>query len=231
MTTRTKIKDAVILYVEDDSITRNQLSQFLKRKCKKLYTAQDGAQGLELFKQYQPDIVITDIEMPIIDGLTMAREIRQVSLYSQIIILSAYKKTEYLLEAVNLQLTQYLIKPLSLEKITKALKLSANYLDCKRADTKQYFTRDKYYDVYTKELIDKNNIIKLSKNERTLLDCLLDKYPAPTSYESIDALVYDHQGTKNSIKLLVGSLRNKLTKESLVNVSGFGYKITLRNNK
>lgn len=121
------ILDSSILYIEDDVITREQFSRFLTSQCKILYTASNGEEGLELFKQHEPDIIITDIEMPKLDGLKMAKEIRKLSLSTQIIIISAYKKSEYLLEAVNLQLTQYLIKPLSLRKITDALKLSSQF--------------------------------------------------------------------------------------------------------
>ncbi len=81
-----------------------------------LYTAIDGQEGLELYKKFEPEIVITDIEMPKLNGLEMAKKIRKHSLSTQIIIITAYKKPEYLLDAVNLQLVQYLIKPISLEK-------------------------------------------------------------------------------------------------------------------
>ena len=116
-----KIKDANILYIEDDEITREQLAQFLSSHCKTLYTASDGEEGFALFEKFKPDIVITDIEMPKLNGLDMTKKIRKLSLSTQIII-TAYTKPHYLLEAVNLQLTQYLIKPLSLEKITDALR-------------------------------------------------------------------------------------------------------------
>lgn len=70
-------------------------------------------------------------------------------------------------------------------------------------------------------------MVNLSKHERSLLELLLKKHPAPLSYETIDANIYDYSGSKNAIKLLVGSLRNKTTKASVINVSGFGYKLNL----
>jgi DNA-binding response OmpR family regulator len=224
------IKDASILYIEDDAVTRKQLSKYFKSECRVLYTAVDGQEGFELYQKYDPDIVITDIEMPMLSGLDMAKKIRAKSLSTQIIIITAYKKDEYLLQAVNLQLTQYLLKPLSLEKITDALKLSSNYLNCKKANTKKIILDCGFYDTYTKELVCNEQIINLSKYERALLELLIEKHPAPTSYESIDARVYDCAGSKNAIKLLINSLRNKTKKESIVNISGFGYKLNLKDD-
>ncbi len=230
MSVRKTIKDASILYIEDDAITRKQLSKYFKTQCRVLYTAVDGQKGFEQYQKHDPDIVITDIEMPELNGLEMARKIRKKSLSTQIIIITAYKKDEYLLHAVNLQLTQYLLKPLSIEKITDALKLSSNYLNCKKANTKKIIIDNGFYDTYTKELICNDQIINLSKNERALLELLIEKHPEPTSYESIDAIIYNYCGSKNAIKLLISSLRNKIKKESIVNVSGFGYKLNLKDD-
>lgn len=220
-----KIKNISILYVENDLITKEQFSEFLKSQCKILYTASNGEEGLKLFKQFNPDIVITDIEMPIINGLEMAKKIREVSLSTQIIIITAYQKTEYLLEAVNLQLTQYIIKPLSLAKIINALELTLNFLDSSKIKTTKSFSDNKYYDTYSKELISENQIINLSKYERSLLELLIKKYPAPLSYELIDSDIYNFGSTKNAIKLLISSLRDKIDRNSIINISGFGYKL------
>lgn len=231
MHARQNIKDVTILYIEDDTITRQQLSQFLKSQCKVLYIAIDGQEGLELYEQFDPEIVITDIKMPKLNGLEIAREIRKRSLSTQIIIITAYTNPQYLLEAVNLQLVQYLIKPISLEKITRVLDLSSLFLNEKKIETKKIFNEEVYYDLYTKELISKNQIANLSKYERALIELLIKKYPAPISYESINAQIYDYSASKNAIKLLVSSLRNKIEKQSIINVSGFGYKLNLMDDK
>lgn len=231
MLAQQKIKNSTILYIEDDAITRKQLSEYLESQCKELHAAADGQEGLALYKKNLPDIVITDIEMPKLNGLELAKKIRKISLSTQIIIITAYKKPQYLLEAVNLQLVQYVIKPISQQKITQVLNFASNFLDGKTVETKKYFSNKIYYDTYAKELVSNDKIINLSKLERTLIELLITKHPAPVSYDHIDAQLYDYSASKNAIKLLVSALRNKLEKQSVINVSGFGYKLHIKGDK
>lgn len=225
-----KLKNSKILYIEDDEITCENISSFLKRKCRELYIASDGKEGFEKFIEFSPDIIITDIEMPNLDGLSMAKKIRKESKETQIIITTAYTSQEYLLQAVNLHLIKYIVKPISLPKLNEALTNCEEFLK-ESVITKKYFTEDVFYDVYTKELVNKEEIVSLSKNERALLDLLIKNHPAPTSYEAIEANVYDFASSKNAIKLLVKALRTKLVKEAITNVSGLGYNVSLINKE
>lgn len=220
------LKNSTILYIEDDEITRENISSYLKRQCKTLIVAQDGQDGLEKFQEFGADVVITDIEMPNMNGLLMAKKIRKLSSNTQIIITTAYTDQEYLLVAVNLKLVQYLVKPISLPKLANALKESEEFLEDSN-DTRKYFHKNTFYDIYTKELISNDEIISLSKHERALLELLLKNSPAPSSYESIESQVYEFSTSKNAIKLLVKSLRNKLDKEVISNVPGLGYNINI----
>lgn len=222
-----KIKESSILYVEDDEVTRKQIAQFLKPQCKTLYTALNGQEAFELYEKFSPDIVITDIEMPKLNGLELAKKIRACSLTTQIIIITAYKTPKYLFDAVNLQLVQYLLKPINLDGITRVLDFASNFLKGIDLETKKHFSKNMHYDTYTKELINNRSIINLSKYERALVELLLRKHPAPASYEFIDEHIYDYRGSKNAIKLLVSSLREKVGGASIVNTPGFGYKIKL----
>jgi len=221
-----KVKKSSILYIEDDEITRENISSYLKRVCKNLYIAKDGKEGLSKFKEYEPEIIITDIEMPNLNGLEMAKKIRNISKTTQIIITSAYTDQEYLMAAVNLQLIQYIVKPISLPKLTNALKDCENFLD-EIIDTRKYLGQDMFYDIYTKEFVKDNEIIPLSKIERSFLELLLKNTPAPTSYDAIENEVYEFATSRNAIKLLVKSLRAKLSKDAITNLSGFGYNITV----
>jgi DNA-binding response OmpR family regulator len=224
-----KLKDLVILYSEDDPIICEQFASLLKPMCKQLVLAHQGDNALELFIKYRPEIVITDIEIPV-NGLSLAKEIRQLSLSTQIIITTAHKNQRYLWEAVNLQLTQYLLKPISLESMSQALRLSERMLSTSSVSMRKYFNNNNYYDTYSKELIRSNSVIELSKYERCLLELLIQKHPAPASYESISTTIYSSENSFNAIKLLVRSLRNKIDKQSVKNLSGYGYKLQLKND-
>lgn len=222
-----KLKNSTILYIEDDEITRDNISSYLQRKCKELIVACDGKEGLEKFENSTPDIVITDIEMPNLNGIDMAKKIRKLSSNTQIIITTAYTSNDYLIEAVNLRLIKYIVKPISLIKLNEALAECEEFLE-DSVITQRYFDDNTFYDVYTKELVKNDEIISLSKNERALLDLLIKNTPAPTSYEAIENNVYDFATSRNAIKLLVKSLRTKVGKEVIANVSGLGYNINLQ---
>lgn len=225
-----QLADSSILYVEDDAIAREQIALFLKTQCKTVYTASNGYDAFELYKRHKPDVIISDIEMPRLNGIELARKVRNCSLSTQIIIVTAHKNPEYLIEAVNLQLTQYIIKPLSIDKITTALDLTSNFLDGGTIDVRKSLTHNKYYDTYTKELFHDKKVIRLSKHERNLLELFIKKHPAPVSYESIDTNIYDNESSKNAIKLLISALRIKIDKTAISNISGFGYKLNIRNS-
>jgi DNA-binding response OmpR family regulator len=165
--------------------------------------------------------------MPNLNGLSMAKKIRKQCSSTQIIITTAYTSQEYLLEAVNLHLIKYIVKPISLIKLNEALNDCELYLE-EIIDTKKYFDENSFYDIYTKEFIKENEIISLSKYERALLDILIKNHPAPTSYEVIESYIYEYSGSKNAIKLLVKSLRAKINKDAILNISGLGYNINIQ---
>ncbi len=103
-----------VLYVEDDPATREEVSFFLERSVKVLYAAKNGAEGLRLYKEHTPDLVITDIQMPVMDGLEMIEAIKRRKRDVPVIVTTAYHENDYLLSAVNIGVDRYLLKPLNL---------------------------------------------------------------------------------------------------------------------
>ena len=119
-----------ILYVEDEENVRAMLSRFLKRFCDELYVAQNGEEGLELYKEHKPSIVISDIKMPKMNGLDMIKEIKAIDHTQLVLLLSAHSDSEYLFEAINLNVDGYVLKPIDLdvvnEKITQFIRIIEN---------------------------------------------------------------------------------------------------------
>ena len=120
------LKSLTVLYVEDDAEARNQLGHYLEHRVKTLFTAENGASGLEIFQKEHPDIVITDIQMPVMDGLTLAHEIRKQDKTTPIIVTTAFEQTDYLMRAINIGVDKYVSKPVCTDRMLTAL------LECSR---------------------------------------------------------------------------------------------------
>lgn len=115
------LKKLEILYVEDDEAVRQQFSLFLKRRVGSLLTADNGDAGLRIFREKRPDIVITDILMPVMDGLDMAQEIRNIDDSVPIIVTTAFEQTSYLMRSIEIGVDKYVIKPVKIDLLHAAL--------------------------------------------------------------------------------------------------------------
>jgi DNA-binding response OmpR family regulator len=111
MEMKSPLKKLSVLYVEDEAEIRKSLSVAIEDEFAKFITASDGSEGLKKFKKYKPDIVLTDILMPIKDGLEMTKEIKAISQDTVVVILSAFSEKEKLLGAIDVGVDKYLIKP------------------------------------------------------------------------------------------------------------------------
>ena len=118
------LKSLTILYVEDDHDVRDQFAQFLRYRCGKLIVADNGQTALAAFRAHRPRIVVTDILMPVMDGLTMAGEIHALDPAVLIIVTTAFEKTDYLLRSIEIGVDKYVTKPVDTGRMTAAL------LDC-----------------------------------------------------------------------------------------------------
>lgn len=114
-----------VLVVEDEIRIREGIVKLIQKidseKFQVVAEASDGEQGLDFCKAYTPDIVITDIKMPKMDGLQMLSEMNAQGLKSKAIVLSAYSEFEYARGAMKLGVTEYLLKPISLMDFSKAM--------------------------------------------------------------------------------------------------------------
>ncbi len=110
-----------VLYVEDDPDIREVIETFLKKIFSSVDTAEDGIKGLECYRQEMQDLVLTDIQMPHMDGITMAREIRTIRSDQEIIIISAYSESNYFLDAIRLGVSSFILKPVDFEQMYNAL--------------------------------------------------------------------------------------------------------------
>jgi EAL domain-containing protein (putative c-di-GMP-specific phosphodiesterase class I)/PleD family two-component response regulator len=116
-----QMQNSKVLYVEDNRDISEEVAFFLGKKVQELLLAYDGQEGLEVFKQSAPDVVITDVQMPKMDGLEMIEKIREINPEIPIIITTAFNESDYLLKAINLKVDAYVVKPLNLKKLIETV--------------------------------------------------------------------------------------------------------------
>ena len=110
-----------LLYVEDDEATREALSRFLKPRVGRLVTAASGEEGLKKFEEYRPNLLIVDLIMPGMSGLEMIGEIRKISKECRIMITSTVNELNTVLEAGDMGIDHYIVKPIDTEDLVKKL--------------------------------------------------------------------------------------------------------------
>ncbi|HLO26686.1 MAG TPA: response regulator [Geobacteraceae bacterium] len=112
-----------MLIVEDDKLTLDILARVIARKfpAATINVAENGKIGLEFFKEHVPDIVITDINMPEMDGIQMAREIKAIKADTKFIVLTAYSNKSYLMQFREIGCCAYLMKPIDFGKLCDAI--------------------------------------------------------------------------------------------------------------
>ena len=110
-----------VLCVDDDETSLKLLNLMLGKKVDVLFTARNGREAFELFLQHRPDIVITDIMMPGMSGLDLARCIRELDQKTSIVITTAFNSTDFLVQSIDLAVTQFVMKPFNEKYLVKAL--------------------------------------------------------------------------------------------------------------
>lgn len=221
------LKNFTILYVEDEDDIRRNAVEYLQRICKTVLEASNGKEAIKVWQKHHPDIIITDISMPKLNGLDMARYIRATDTDTQIIIATAYTDTEYLMQAVELQLVKYLIKPITKNKLISALDQSIKLIEDK-SKFSIALSQQCSYNAYSKLILCEEKEIRLTKNELLFLDLLAHHNSRVIHYEEIEDAIWPIEGmSQDAIRSLVRAIRKKLPDDVIENVSGIGYKIHL----
>ena len=116
-----------ILIVEDDRSTRDILGIVITRKFPDaaIHMAGDGKEGLEAFREYRPDIIVTDIKMPVMDGIEMAAEIKALKPDTQFIVVTAFNTKYHLERFSEIGFCAYLTKPIEFVRLFEAIEKCA----------------------------------------------------------------------------------------------------------
>ena len=223
-----------ILIVEDEPISLEMLSKTLKEDFNVL-TADNGKKGFELYKKFNPHIIISDLNMPIMNGIELIQKIRELDQNSKIIITTFKNDVQTLLQATELKLFKYLIKPIDFIALKNIIKESIEELN--RFNTVALnlinISPTLIWKTSEFELFSNNQIVKLTPKEKKVLNLLLQKPNQVFTYNEIIYEVWEKNneiGDRKTLKTMITSLRKKIEDVEINNVYGYGYKIALYQN-
>ncbi len=126
-----------ILYVEDESQIQDNTKRPLSYMCDTLLLASNGEEGLKLYKQHSPDIVISDIKMPIMNGIDMCKEIKQINKHQHILFTTAHSESSYFMEAIEMQVDGYILKPIDYDLLENKIEDIIEQIELKLANKEQ----------------------------------------------------------------------------------------------
>jgi len=234
-----KTKTLSVLLVEDFEPLRREMLEVLEDLFKTVISASDGKEALALYQEafeINPttiDLVISDIQMPNMDGVTLTQNIRELNAEQSIIILSAHTDSKYLLELINMGISKFLTKPIQQDELfdilyresTKRHKLKEDNFEIISIDMGDNYLWD------TRTYILKNNNIpvELTKHELLLLQFFFNKVEHVCNSQNIVDYFYSQniEISEKNIRNLVFKLRQKIPEKCIVNIYGLGYKFVL----
>lgn len=220
-----------VLYVEDDSILQETTAELFMGVFKEVVLAKDGEEALELYDE-SINIVITDIQMPHMNGIELSRAIIQRNKEQKIIVVSAYDETQYFIELIRIGISGFMQKPLTLIHVSEIL-----YEVCLELQKEEELVRytdlgdTLIWDSELENLLYQNQEIKITLSEKKVLDLLLNN--RGTQFTDIDLFNHinfnnaEKDFSSNAIKSLLKRLRKKLPKNIISTEKNLGYSIKL----
>jgi DNA-binding response OmpR family regulator len=225
------VKEYDILFVEDEKAIRTNYVKYLQRYFKNVYEAEDGERAYEIYKAKKPHIMIIDINLPKLNGIDLLKKIREKDHSTKVLMLTSHTDTGYLLDAASLQLTKYLVKPISREDLKNALNLVEEELSkFTITEKKKLILKDNFsWDYDSNELYDDNYLVLLTNKERKILTILFSDINRTFTYDDIIIDVwYDLDEDKvAALKTIIKNIRKKVPENTIKNVFGEGYKIEI----
>lgn len=217
-----QLQNYTLLCVEDEEGIRKRLVNTLKYYFNDVYEASNGEDGYDLYKEYKPSLIISDIEMPNQNGISMIEDIRKNDLDTIVIMITAYSTEEYLLELINLNINQYILKPVNSDLLLNGIiKAFGNKLI-----NKIEFTDVLYFDMQARELIFKEEIIPLRKRDKDFILLLYKNKNCVVSYDLIEENLWrDRSMSMSALKTFIKEFRQRVPIDLIINIPQEGYKL------
>ncbi len=220
-----KLKNMTILYAEDEVGIRENIADSLKYYVKDVFEASDGEEAYQIYEEESPDIILSDIHMPKVNGIELVKKIRSKNRDVPVVMITAHTDKEYLLEAVELHMEKYIVKPVDLDELFETLEKCVNVLDSNRKVLLKV-DENYMYDYDAKELKYKDEMVILNKKEMMFLEVLISNQNRVVNYDELQDKVWgDDVMTDSALRSLVRNLRKKLPTDIIFNLSGVGYRL------
>jgi YesN/AraC family two-component response regulator len=219
-------KNFNVLYVEDSFYVQQQTIKMLLSFFKNIEVASNGKVALELFEKNHFDLIITDIKMPLLDGVAFIEIIRSFNKKIPIIVLSAHDDKDYFLKTINAGIDGYILKPYTLNQITQTLSNIIDKYDFSTKLNNDIKLKDGFiWDNNAKQLLKNNQIIKLSRLEKKLFEFFIKSpYSNSKSYGEIEYFMFDnYEDNTKKLRNLINRLKIKLNYDLFETVYSYGY--------
>ncbi|MFT5659976.1 MAG: two-component system response regulator VanR [Sulfurimonas sp.] len=217
-----------ILFVEDEKEIRDNYMKYLQRHFLNVFEAVDGEDGYRVYKEKKPHIMIVDINLPKLNGLDLVRRIREHDQGVKIIMLTAYSDVKYLLEAAELKLIKYLVKPISRGELTQSLDLALGEFTQFEIIQKQVIQLQEGYswETVSQSMLNDVGEVYLTNKEKKIVALLISNPNNVFTYDDIICETWDDysQDKVDPLKTMIKNIRKKLPKNVIKNVFGVGYK-------
>jgi DNA-binding response OmpR family regulator len=217
-----------VLYVEDNLEVQTQTVKMLNSFFNSISVANNGEIGLKLFLEDNSyHIIITDIKMPVIDGLSLIESIRKINKQIPIIVLSAYDDKDYFLKTINAGIDGYILKPYNLIQITQTLNNIIQKYDFEKI-LKELIELEFgfFWNKNSNQLFKNNQQIKLSSNEIKLFQLFINDNDLTKSYSEIETFVFGfYEKDMKKIRNLMSRLKLKLDYDLFETIYSHGYSL------
>ena len=231
-------KDLSVLLVEDYEPLRDDMAEMLDDLFKSVTVASNGSEALSLYQEYYStynksfDLVITDIQMPVMNGVELSEALRNIRLDQQIIVLSAHTDSDYLLRLINLGIAQFITKPIDHEELMDTLYHVSKKINNAEIEPQNILMieigENHTWDKEKLLLKQDNNTVDLTRHELLLMQLLVQKSEQVCTNDDIMQDFYNNgvDISEKSIRNLVFKLRKKLPDSAIMSIYGMGYKFT-----
>ncbi len=217
------LKTLKILIVEDESRLASLLKEAINEYFHSVIIAKDGEEGFKRFKVNKPDIIITDIMMPKLNGLEMTIKIKELDELIPIIVLSAHSDKEKLLSAIDIGISKYFIKPFDPDEVLEHInKIAPTLNKRKKIKLKDGFV----FDNNSTSLYKDGTLLKLTKREKEFFYLLLKHQNKVVETLLIKETIWDEEVNDERLRTFIKRLRLKTSKDLIENASGQGYLIS-----